>query len=170
MGLTGAFAWRAWATALPTAHGSSAIRTIARAGGKKNVGPVELNRVLAGKGKLVTEKDGVHPNAAGYKAIAEALAPHVRRAWLRPGGDGYIMFGTRRTAEQIAAAYAKIPPVKYDPPRWPHSIPTSRTRRCTQGRCSRPPPTATCRAAAGWSAEGASAILCSICSCPCGPV
>jgi len=98
------------------------IRTVARANGKKNVGLIELNRVLAGKPKLVTEKDGVHPNVAGYRAIAEALAPHVRRAWLRPGGDGFIMFGTKRTAEQIKASYARIPPVKYDPPaeRWKH--------------------------------------------------
>ena len=96
------------------------IRTVARANGKKNVGLIELNRVLAGRPKLVTEKDGVHPSAAGYRAVAEALAPHVRRAWLRPGGDGYIMFDTKRTAEQIEASYGRIPPVKHAPPadRW----------------------------------------------------
>ena len=91
------------------------IRAVARANGKRNVGLVELNRVLAGKPKLVTEKDGVHPNIAGYRALAEALAPHVRRAWLRPGGGGYIMFGTKRSIEQIKAAAAEIPPVKYTP-------------------------------------------------------
>ncbi len=55
------------------------IRAIADKHSHRNVTLLELNQVLAGKLNLVTAGDGVHPNANGYKAIASAVAAHIRQ-------------------------------------------------------------------------------------------
>ena len=60
------------------------IRIIAQQQRHKNVSLLELNRVLEGHPEWVTEKDGVHPNADGYKAIAGAVAQHMRSGKPRP--------------------------------------------------------------------------------------
>lgn len=56
------------------------ITSLARRNEERGVELVELNAVLAGRPELLTEGDGVHPNAAGHRAIAEALAPLVARS------------------------------------------------------------------------------------------
>lgn len=50
---------------------------VARQAGKK-VSLLELNGVLEDRPDWLTEQDGVHPNALGYLAIAEAVATAVR--------------------------------------------------------------------------------------------
>jgi lysophospholipase L1-like esterase len=55
-------------------------RKIAAKHAGENVELLELNPVLSGRPDLVTETDGVHPNAKGYRAIAEVVAKHIRKA------------------------------------------------------------------------------------------
>ena len=40
---------------------------------EKKVEFIDLNSPLDGKSELFTEMDGVHPNKAGYRAIAELV-------------------------------------------------------------------------------------------------
>jgi sialate O-acetylesterase len=40
---------------------------------EKHVNFIDLNTPLQGKPELFTEKDGVHPNKAGYRAMAELV-------------------------------------------------------------------------------------------------
>ena len=44
----------------------------------KKVGLIDLNTALDHKPELFTEKDGVHPNQAGYRAIAEIVYDALR--------------------------------------------------------------------------------------------
>ena len=55
------------------------IRTLVDEYGNENVTLLELNGLLQGKPELLTPKDGVHPNAYGYKAIAEEVAEHIQQ-------------------------------------------------------------------------------------------
>jgi acyl-CoA thioesterase I len=91
-------------------------REIARQNSEKNVGVLELNRVFQGHPELLTPADGVHPNPDGYRVLAETLAPSVRGATMRPGGDGFIMINSGRTLEQATESYADMTPVEYAPP------------------------------------------------------
>jgi lysophospholipase L1-like esterase len=54
------------------------IRRLATKHGDQNVSLLELNRVLQDHPELLTEGDGVHPNAEGYLTIAKAVAEHIR--------------------------------------------------------------------------------------------
>jgi arylsulfatase A-like enzyme/lysophospholipase L1-like esterase len=45
----------------------------------KQVGLIDLNTPLADKPELFTEKDGVHPNQAGYQAIAELVSKEMKQ-------------------------------------------------------------------------------------------
>ncbi len=60
------------------------VRSLAKTHASKNVSLLELNAVLAERPDLLTEKDGVHPNAAGYLEIANAVARHIREGDERP--------------------------------------------------------------------------------------
>jgi len=44
----------------------------------RKVSLLELNAVLQDRPELLSKRDGVHPNAAGYRAIAKAVADHIR--------------------------------------------------------------------------------------------
>ena len=50
------------------------IKQIAK---EKDAGLIDLNSPLAGKPALFTEKDGVHPNKDGYRAIAELVGKEL---------------------------------------------------------------------------------------------
>ena len=54
------------------------VRAIAAGNARNRVTLIELNPVLEGRPDLVSVGDGVHPNAAGYLAIAEVVAEKVR--------------------------------------------------------------------------------------------
>ncbi len=54
------------------------IRDLARQHAKENVSLLDLNAVLRDRPHLVSEGDGVHPNADGYLAIARAVAAPCR--------------------------------------------------------------------------------------------
>ncbi len=60
------------------------VRRVAREQADKNVSLLELNAVLQEKPELLTPRDGVHPNADGYLAIARAVAKHIRPSTTRP--------------------------------------------------------------------------------------
>jgi arylsulfatase A-like enzyme len=60
------------------------IRKIASNHAECNVSLLELNPVLQNRPDLLTEGDGVHPNADGYLAIAEVVAKHIRRGTDKP--------------------------------------------------------------------------------------
>lgn len=53
------------------------IKEVAR---EKKVGFIDLNTPLAHRPELFTEKDGVHPNQRGYRAIAELVYKELRRS------------------------------------------------------------------------------------------
>lgn len=54
------------------------IRKLALKHEAQNVSLLELNAVLQGRPELLSQGDGVHPNTAGYLAIAETVAKHIR--------------------------------------------------------------------------------------------
>ena len=60
------------------------IRKLATDHANHNVSLLELNGVLKGRPEWLTEKDGVHPNAKGYLAIAQAVAKKIKRKPTRP--------------------------------------------------------------------------------------
>lgn len=60
------------------------IRRLAAENSEKNVTLLDLDAVLRGRPQLLTETDGVHPNANGYLEIARAVDKHVRRLFSRP--------------------------------------------------------------------------------------
>ena len=92
------------------------IRELVKASEREhNIGIVELQPILRGKPEYVSEGDGVHPTAAGYRAIAEHLAPIVRTANQRPE-KGIIKRGNSRTLEEINATYTEMPKVTFTPP------------------------------------------------------
>ncbi len=68
------------------------IRGIAERNREKNVGLLELNAVLRERPDLVTEKDGVHPNRAGYAAVARAVANAIRPAKEGKARPNIVMF------------------------------------------------------------------------------
>ena len=51
------------------------VRAVAK---EKQVGLIDLNTPLANRPALFTEADGVHPNQAGYLAVAELVAKALR--------------------------------------------------------------------------------------------
>ncbi|MCA9214687.1 MAG: sulfatase-like hydrolase/transferase [Planctomycetales bacterium] len=55
------------------------IRRLAKQHADRNTSLLELNAVLQNRPGLLTESDGVHPNAEGYTAIAQAVAAHIRQ-------------------------------------------------------------------------------------------
>lgn len=55
------------------------VRKVASENSDKNVSLLELNAVLKHRPELLTETDGVHPNAQGYWVIAKTVAGHIRR-------------------------------------------------------------------------------------------
>ncbi|MGB0599277.1 MAG: sulfatase-like hydrolase/transferase [Rubripirellula sp.] len=60
------------------------IRTLTKQHADKNVSLLELNSVLANRPELLTQSDGVHPNADGYLAIAKAAATHLQGRQKQP--------------------------------------------------------------------------------------
>jgi len=54
------------------------IRGLATKHAGQRVSLLELNRILQDRPELLTESDGVHPNADGYLAIAKAVFEHIR--------------------------------------------------------------------------------------------
>ena len=60
------------------------VRKLVAKHAEKHVSLLELNPVLQDHPELLTEKDGVHPNAAGYLAIAKVVAGHIRRPVKQP--------------------------------------------------------------------------------------
>ena len=54
------------------------VRRLAAGRAAQNVSLLELNAVIKDRPDLVTEGDGVHPNAKGYLAISAAVAGHIR--------------------------------------------------------------------------------------------
>lgn len=60
------------------------VRKLATKHVDQDVALLELNAVLQDRPKLLSEGDGVHPNAKGYLAIAKAVAGHIRSQNKRP--------------------------------------------------------------------------------------
>jgi arylsulfatase A-like enzyme/lysophospholipase L1-like esterase len=60
------------------------IRRLARDNVDQNVSLLDLNPLLQGSPELLTEQDGVHPNADGYLEVARAVAAHIRKPTNRP--------------------------------------------------------------------------------------
>ena len=54
------------------------IRKLVNNRADRKVSLLELNPVLQGKPELLTQQDGVHPNADRYLAVARAVAAHIR--------------------------------------------------------------------------------------------
>ncbi|MGQ7867764.1 DUF459 domain-containing protein [Sunxiuqinia sp. sy24] len=54
------------------------ISTIKKVAKEKNVGFIDLNTPLKHKPELFTEKDGVHPNKDGYRAIARLVYDKIK--------------------------------------------------------------------------------------------
>jgi acyl-CoA thioesterase I len=55
------------------------IEVIRQTAKEKNVGFIGLNKPLSNKPELFTEKDGVHPNKAGYERIAELVYSELKK-------------------------------------------------------------------------------------------
>jgi arylsulfatase A-like enzyme/lysophospholipase L1-like esterase len=60
------------------------VRKLAKKHTDQNVSLIELNAVLQDRPELLSAGDGVHPNADGYLAIAQAVAAHIRPQRKRP--------------------------------------------------------------------------------------
>lgn len=60
------------------------IRKLAKKHADQKVSLLELNAVLQDRPELLSKGDGVHPNAEGYLAIAQAVAEHIRPQKKRP--------------------------------------------------------------------------------------
>lgn len=60
------------------------IRKLASSKAGKNVSLLELNSVLRERPELMSESDGVHPNANGYLTLASAVANHIQESSNRP--------------------------------------------------------------------------------------
>ncbi len=54
------------------------ISVVKKLAEEKELGFIDLNTPLDHKPELFTEKDGVHPNQAGYKAIAELVYQRIK--------------------------------------------------------------------------------------------
>lgn len=60
------------------------IRKLVAEKSDPRVSLLELNPLLQERPELLTEADGVHPNAGGYQAIAEKVALEIRAAEVKP--------------------------------------------------------------------------------------
>jgi len=71
------------------------IAVVKAVANEKKVGLIDLNTPLAGRPELFTEADGVHPNQAGYLAVAELVAKALQDTPGLPLGkhDGAVPFG-----------------------------------------------------------------------------
>ncbi len=68
------------------------VRDLAARTAHQNVTLLELNAVLQGRPDLLTQKDGVHPNRAGYQAIAQTVAKAIQRTTAPAKHPNIVLF------------------------------------------------------------------------------
>ncbi len=68
------------------------IRLLERQNSARGVSLLDLNSTLAGHPGLMTKGDGVHPNKAGYEAVAQTVAKHVNQLFERSKQPNIVLF------------------------------------------------------------------------------